>query len=314
MRRRNKGKGRTNTRDFSAKQRTCRASGREVPYLVNSISGTGGLLIAQSGVLTPDTSGQFVIITPESIGPRCSQLSRLYHQWRINNLSYVYRPRATSFAMTSSSNLNTQTGANAGGTQSSAVMGFALDPALGVLTQSEIIEQGGRWMNLAKPASIKYNNSKWLYCQPTTADTAPDNRFISIGNLHLLAEASGGVAGNLYGYLEAHWDISFRYPVDADAEPALTSFVGESLRKRIQLAHDEAGTKLGTSSDDSKEEESPVIVNSTASTRRTTEDEDTKSTISTASFRRGLEMLNATVEDKRNVSKRSIPQPPLVRT
>lgn len=260
MNRNNKRNKASRGRNYTAKQRECRASGREVPYLVNSIQGTGGLLVAQSGVLTPDTSGAFVIIIPDSIGPRCAQLARLYHQWRINNLTYVYRPRATAFAMVSSSNLITSTGPNAGGTQSAAVMGFSLDPALGSLNQSEVVEQGGRWMNLSKPASIKYNNSKWLYCQPTAADTAPDNRFISIGNLHVIAEASGGANGNLYGYLEAHWDISFRYPVDADNEAALTSFVGDSLRKSISLARDEAEKKTSGSSHDTCGDETPVII------------------------------------------------------
>ncbi len=93
----------------------------------------------------------------------------------------------------------------------------------------------------------------------------------------------------MYGYLEAHWDISFRYPVDADSEPALSSFVGSSLRKSIQLARDEADAKLGGHSSDSRIGDTPVFVTNKAAalTRRDTgEDDEVKSTISSAFTRR----------------------------
>jgi len=210
-RRKNRRGGRNGGGKGGTKQLTCRASGHEASYSIGTIVGTGGVLNANAGVLSPtDTGGRYTIVLPDSIGPRCSQLARLYNEWKINSLVFKFVPNSYQIGTQSLTAI----------TQYSLVGygGFTLDPTIGLLIQSEIVEAGGKEFNYARPASFKLNGSKWLYTSPRLGDTLSDNRFISPGIFNMQIGTAGPETSILFGQLEAFWDISFRYPIDADSE------------------------------------------------------------------------------------------------
>lgn len=200
---------------WTSKQLSCRASGRELPYQVAAVStSSSGLIVSEPSVLTPtDTGGRYTILLPASIGLRINQLSQLYHQWKVNSLRVRYIPKSYQMG---------QTGPTAVGTGDlTAVFGFTRDPTVGILTQTEVVEAGGKIFNLSRPSSIVLNGSEWLYCQPNSGATLSDNRFISPCNFYcMLYPSNNAAAGLVYGAFEFDWDVSFRFPIDANEDAA----------------------------------------------------------------------------------------------
>lgn len=225
--RRKNGRSGRGRKGGGSKQLTCRASGHEASYSIASLVGTGGVLNANSGVLSPtDTGGRYTIVVPDSIGPRCAQLARLYNEWRINSLVFKFVPNSYY--------LGTQSLASAPSVVMNGYGGFTLDPTTGILVQTEIVEAGGKEFNFARPCSFRMGGSRWLFTSPRTSDTLSDNRFISPGIFNLQSGFVGPETPVVLGQLEAFWDISFRYPIDADVDSARVEVIhGRALLDRI---------------------------------------------------------------------------------
>lgn len=263
---RNKGKSSGSRGGGPIKQRTARVSGTEQPYNITENNGTSGLLSPQVGVLSPVSGNQYVPILPSSIGTRCDQIARLYNEWRIKKLTYIYRPRYTLTTLSTD-----QVPPLTTGNQAAAAFGICLDPTMGVLTQQEVIEAGGRWSSLGRSTALTLTNTKWFYTQPRATDTLSDSRFTGPGNLYVVAETNGDMSTTSnFGYLETHWDIEFRFPVDSDVDAVTSPMYGAQLLKQIHLArqvYDEfksqsiqKTTQQSTEDCKSEEEFSGVIV------------------------------------------------------
>jgi len=201
-----------NKRDWSDKQRTCRASGREFPYQVEEFKGSDGMI--RTFTVTPsDSAFHYTGIFPAGIGVRCAQLGGLYNEYRINRLIVRYKPLSTGTTINQNTTALYMSGA---GISTQLAGGFCLDPTVTNLSQSEIVECGGKTFRSDRPFSWTMTKSKWLYTTPVGSSSA-DVRFVSPGNFFLTQFQSAAIdpAGPI-GYLEFDWDVSFRYPLDAD--------------------------------------------------------------------------------------------------
>lgn len=218
---------------FTSKQLTCRASGFEYPYLCTANNGVAGLL---SGASATPPANEYTELNPAYFGDRCAQLSRIYNEWRLRRLTIRYRPYVPlGVAMT--------TYTSAGNRAFAGFAGFTLDPTIGALTQPEVVESGGKEFNFGRPATWSLGAGRWMYVQPTAGDTLADSRFYSLGHFNAVGAQNGPNPSVDWGTFEFHWDVEFRFPIDADAEalsarapnPARTRAITlENLNKRTR--------------------------------------------------------------------------------
>jgi len=211
-----------------------------MPFYTAIRAGSDGVIIPASA--TPsDTGGRFTSLLPVTIGSRCAQLADLYNEWKINTLRVTYRPGQQ---YVTASTINPVSG-GAGTFQLAG--GFLLDPTVGDLAQTEIVEAGGSYTSVSKTRTWTLKNTPWLYCVVTGGSSA-DFRFCSPGNFYLKTFAvSVGDGTSEFGYLEFDWDISFRYALDSNANP-LARFQHDPLAdaRRISQIHTTNKLKLAT--------------------------------------------------------------------
>jgi len=211
---------------MGSKQTTARATGREDLYFIGQLDGSTGLLAPVTSALVSDTAGRYTTMDARGLGARLAQIAGLYNQWRIKRLTFKYRPFNYQGEYISN-DLTTVPGSYPLGTDlshlsSRIAAGFVLDPTVGPLSFSEVIECGGREFNPARPASWTLKKSRWLFVDPRTGDTTSDLRFISPGQFNCVSYANGPTSSQrIYGACTLEWDIQFRFPVDADANDAL---------------------------------------------------------------------------------------------
>jgi hypothetical protein len=122
--------------------------------------------------------------------------------------------------------------------------GFSYDPMYGSLGFREILENGGKEFNPARPAVWDMPCSKipWKFCYLVGTDPA-DIRQQYCANFNCVANNVAGADDTklcAYGTLTVHWDVSFRKPADSTrddaAESAAALAFALSLRKK-RLEH-----------------------------------------------------------------------------
>jgi len=242
-----------------------RSSGIDLPYILRTSTGLTGALGASFA--TP-ANPSFVPIHPVTIGNRCASMALAFQQWRLNRLLVKYTPANYQGAATIAGvpTGNAYPAVSSVGTwNTDLVGGFTWDSSTGAMSFPEVVEAGGKVFNPARPMSWTTQNSKWYYIDARVDDTSSEIRFISPCQFNAVSRANGPVTDVIYGELMFEWDISFRYPQEADPPQVSLEAVPLALFRTTIAKFRETRTLLH---DDEKEErkvrtsESPIIVES----------------------------------------------------
>jgi hypothetical protein len=216
-------------------------------YRLEEQVGGIGLFVAEGIALVMDTGGCYTILACRGMGSRLAQLAGLYNQWRVNKLTMKYVPFNYIGQFTENTNATVYGSypfaADVAKVTSRMAIGFTLDPTVGASTFTEVIQMGGKEFNPARPCFWNMaGNHRWLYIDPRVSDTVSDARFVSPGQINAVSYANGPASAGAcrsFGSIEMHWDISFRYPLDADSDDALARAACgvQAMNKLKALAH-----------------------------------------------------------------------------